>query len=616
MSCCSNAMWKHLCASGALTKERAFEAAPRIEPRTEASEAVLFVNGTFLLAEATQSGETVTGVLVVGETITDVGDATRIAAANPQATQIDLGKTTLAPGFVEPHVHIVAAVENTYSQSLAKAVCPTFASVIATITEAVAIAYEAAAHTGEPYVAPWCFFVLFDPSLLDFTPGVGFPQLGNAQLDAIPHSADVNIFVENASAHIAYGNSLAFTTAKITTDKTTWPLGATYCEDAKGLTGVMLEPPSFGPFLDFTPKKEIAAKALPAMLQFLSTCQQAGITTVADPAVGIGGNLQLELMIYDFLASSWSAWAAVDVVGSIDLTCLYSPPGTPPPAKTNISGLQLPTRPGATGTFGNLTIPAVKIWADGSTQGYTGYLSQPYLPPVTPSQLGDHGEADWTPADMTNLLQQARGDNWSALVHCNGDAGLQYALGALSDAYGRDSGFRNRIEHCTVTNLAQYDEMKLLGVTPTYLTNHIYIWGDTFRDNILGEERAHRLDAAQDAIDRDMIFSFHCDYATSNPGPLQYMQTAVTRTTSSGAVLGPHLCIYPLDALKGVTIYPAQQLGIDSPVGTITAGKRANLVNLSQDPTTCAGDEIVATKVLATYLRGRKIAVTAAVTAG
>ena len=606
MSCCSNAMWKHLCTSGTLTKERAFAATPRLEPRSEVSEVRLFVNGTFLLAEATTPGDDVTAVLVSGETITAVGDAATLQAAYPQAEVVDLGGTTLAPGFVEPHVHIIAAIENTYSQSLAKAVCPTFASVIARITTVVERAYQAATSTGKPYVAPWCFFVLFDPSLLEFDPKLGFPQLSFAELDRIPHASDVNIFVENASAHIAYANQLAFTTAQISTDKTTWPVGATYCEDADGnFTGVMLEPPSFGPFLHFTPTQEIAEQALPAMLAFLSTCQQAGITTVADPAVGVGGSLEVELAVYDFLASY--GLAATDVVGSIDLTSLYSlPPAT---TKVTYPGLNLPASPGATGSFGNLIIPAVKIWADGSTQGYTGYLSEPYLPPVTPPQLGDLGEADWTPADMSNLLKQARDDNWSALVHCNGDAGLGYALGSLREAYGLDSGFRLRIEHCTVTEESQYDEMKALGVTPTYLTNHIHIWGDTFLDNILGPARANRLDAVKDALDRDLIFSFHCDYATSNPGPLQYMQTAVTRTTGAGVVLGAQLCIGALDALKGVTIYPAMQLGIDHLVGTITAGKRANFVQLAQDPTTCPSTEIASTTVLATYLRGRRIAV-------
>ena len=201
-------------------------------------------------------------------------------------------------------------------------------------------------------------------------------------------------------------------------------------------------------------------------------------------------------------------------------------------------------------------------------------------------------------------MSQAVADNWGTLIHANGDAGLDMALDALASVYPAGSGFRNRIEHCTVTRIDQYDRMQKLGVTPTFLTNHIAIWGDAFREHIIGPARADRLDAAGDALKRGMIFSFHCDYATSLPAPLQYMQTAVTRLTNTGVQLGADLAIDATEALKAVTIYPARQLGIDATIGTITAGKRANFVQLAADPTTVASGDIASIPILATYLRG------------
>ncbi len=108
-----------------------------------------------------------------------------------------------------------------------------------------------------------------------------------------------------------------------------------------------------------------------------------------------------------------------------------------------------------------------------------------------------------------------------------------------------------------------------------------------------------------------MIFSFHCDYSVSMPNPLQYMQTAVTRRTSSGRVLGGDQTITALEALKAVTIYPAMQLGVADRIGTIAAGKDADFVQLASDPTSVPTDRIASIAVLGTWLKGRPISATA-----
>jgi predicted amidohydrolase YtcJ len=89
------------------------------------------------------------------------------------------------------------------------------------------------------------------------------------------------------------------------------------------------------------------------------------------------------------------------------------------------------------------------------------------------------------------------------------------------------------------------------------------------------------------------------------------MQTAVTRQTASGRVLGPELAVTALEALAGVTFYAAMQLGIAARVGTIEVGKDADLVQLAADPTTCAPTQIAAIPVLATWLKGQHKPITA-----
>jgi predicted amidohydrolase YtcJ len=363
----------------------------------------------------------------------------------------------------------------------------------------------------------------------------------------------------------------------------------------------MYEPPSFSYFLKFAPNVS-AGQAQDAMLGFLSTAQKAGITTVCDPAVGIGGSVGLELELY--LLVKTSPKAQTDVVGSLDLTSVYSLTSGP----VKVDGLNQPQSPGDTGSYHSLTVPNVKIWSDGSTQGYTGYLTQDYLTPVTPAGLPAAGVPDWDQSDFDNLVGQAAADNWSVLVHCNGDAGLDAGIAAIQSAYGNGpTAFRNRIEHCTVTTPDQYTTMQQLGLTPSYLNNHIAIWGDAFNEYILGNDRASRLDATGDALAAGMIFSFHCDYATSEPAPLTYMQTAIVRKTPSGVVLGPDQSIGALDALMAVTIWPAKQLGLDANIGTITVGKDADLVWLEEDPFVVNPATIGEIGIVETMLKGQRI---------
>ncbi len=603
MGCCSFPSVKYLGEAGLFDDLVSLAGFSELQPdepaapgRSDASESAIDTilhNGNFLLALPAHEGESVTAVAIAGGEIVDVGDAARILAESSATTQIvDLYGATVAPGFVESHAHLIAAVMATYSTDLRYTVCPSYHHVIQTITERVKTAKR-----GE-----WVYFINYDPSLLRFTPDVGFPQLGFEQLD--PISSDVNIFVENASGHIAYANSAAFKAAHVNAH--TKPKGGgSYGKDNGQLNGVMFEPPSFAPFQKGIPKGTVAPLVLPAMLALLKDMQRRGITTFCDPAIGVAGPAQQLLELYRCL--SIDSHRSVDIVGSMDISSLYAPRGTGLPSALN--GLTPPSGPGKNGSYKELVVPRVKIWTDGSTQGYTAFLRKDYLGPVTPAGMPAKGTPDWDREELADLLGQAKAQNWSALVHANGDAALDLAFEALELVYGPNSGFNNRIEHCTVTRPEQYDVMQRLGLTPTYLMNHIHIWGDTFKDHILGSERASRIDAAGDALRREMIFSFHCDYSVSFPDPLQYMETAVTRETRAHTVLGPDLAIPALDALKAMTIYPAMQLGLDETIGTIEVGKYANLVQLGQDPTAVAPKSIAAIPVQATWLRGRQIAV-------
>ena len=77
--------------------------------------------------------------------------------------------------------------------------------------------------------------------------------------------------------------------------------------------------------------------------------------------------------------------------------------------------------------------------------------------------------------------------------------------------------------------------MAALGVTPSFLMNHVRLWGKVMRDDILGAPRADLLDRYASVVKAGLRASFHCDFSVSPIGPLNYIATAAARTMADGA---------------------------------------------------------------------------------
>jgi predicted amidohydrolase YtcJ len=137
---------------------------------------------------------------------------------------------------------------------------------------------------------------------------------------------------------------------------------------------------------------------------------------------------------------------------------------------------------------------------------------------------------------------------------------------------------------------------------------HVYYWGETFRDHVLGLERASRIDPLASDFQRDLVVSLHSDSPVTPPSPLIFLQTAVTRRMrNSGEILGPDQCV-PLDAaIKTITLYPAYQLRMEDKVGSFEVGKLADMVLLDKNPRTIDPNALSHIAVLATFLEGKQV---------
>ena len=89
--------------------------------------------------------------------------------------------------------------------------------------------------------------------------------------------------------------------------------------------------------------------------------------------------------------------------------------------------------------------------------------------------------------------------------------------------------------------------------------------------------------------------------------PLVGICAAVTRKAASGQTLLPHESIPPLEALRSYTVDAAYAGFEEGAKGSISQGKLADLVVLSEDPTAVGPERIKDIEVLTTILDGRVV---------
>lgn len=235
---------------------------------------------------------------------------------------------------------------------------------------------------------------------------------------------------------------------------------------------------------------------------------------------------------------------------------------------------------------------SVKLVSDGSLQGYTGFLNDPYF-----SVPEDHppeylGFPNQSPQQLSEQVVQFHCAGRQTAIHANGDAAISMSLDAVAAARQQcpDVTVQPVLIHAQMATGEQLTRMQALDVIPSFFNNHVYYWGDRHRDIFLGPERAARISPLAEAADAGLRFTLHADSPVVPFLPLQLVWNATQRRTASGAMLGPEQAIAVERALQAVTVDAASQLGVADRVGQLRLGMRADLVWLDRDPREFIGD--------------------------
>lgn len=238
------------------------------------------------------------------------------------------------------------------------------------------------------------------------------------------------------------------------------------------------------------------------------------------------------------------------------------------------------------GKYNNrVKIGGAKITIDGSPQGRTAYFTTPYL------TGGPAGETNWLgeltfPQDMVSGKVKKVYDLGVPLnLHANGDAAIDAFFIAHEAAAAGDLDKDRRVTmiHSQFTRADQIPKYLAYKIRPSYYTLHTYYFAEAHIKN-RGIAQASFISPMQDSIDAGLHPSNHTDFVVAPLDQMFMLWTAVNRISRGGAAIGPGERVTPLERLKAMTIWAAEQYGEQDAKGSLEPGKLADLVILDGNP--------------------------------
>lgn len=259
---------------------------------------------------------------------------------------------------------------------------------------------------------------------------------------------------------------------------------------------------------------------------------------------------------------------------------------------------------------GHLRVGHVKLFSDGGQGARTAWMLEPYLD-------GNHCGIPLTPmeeiAEAVRLADQA---GLAVAIHAIGDRANRELLSILEqlqveqrhDAHLLPCHVPHRIEH--VQNILPQDVARLARLGVVASVQPIHVTDDmTMIEQTVGE-RARFAYLFRDLWDAGVILALGSDCPVADPNPLWGIHAAVTRQRRDGTPPGgwyPRQRLTVTEAVWGFTMGPALATGQEDELGSITPGKRADLVVLDRDILAIDPVEIAQTQVVMTVLDGEVV---------
>lgn len=520
------------------------------------------------------SNPQVEAVAVRAGRIVAVGDEEIVrAAVGNTAEDVDLAGATLVPGFIDAHGHIAhAAVFTGYVNVASPPV-----GEVKNISQLQATLQTEADKKAK---GEWIIGYGYDDSLL-----AEGRHPKRFDLDKV--SEEHPIFLFHVSGHLGVCNSRCLAMAGIEANTVSPPGGVIRRHEGTGDPSGIVEEQALKfvfeggfPQPSFEDRIRLLQEAQTYYASYGLTTAQDAATTPADLAVLTAAAKKNKLFL-DIVAYPFYTHGAV-------VHKKYSP-------SLNYKN--------------GFRVGGIKLLLDGSPQGKTAWLSEPYHVPPPGESETYQGYPAMEDEELQGQLKFFYELGWQVQAHANGDAAIDQLLRA-EQAVVRTQGCADRrtvIIHAQTMRDDQLHTAARLSLIPSFFIAHTYYWGDWHRDSVLGDARAARISPLRSAAALGIPFTLHNDTPIVPPDMMLLLWSAAARETRSGAILGPEQRIDVASALRAITIDAAHQLFEENDKGSLEPGKLADLVVLDRNPLEVNPSELRHIKVLSTIKEGRVV---------
>ena len=237
---------------------------------------------------------------------------------------------------------------------------------------------------------------------------------------------------------------------------------------------------------------------------------------------------------------------------------------------------------------------------DGSFSERTMALSQGY----PGDKSGYKGNITETQETLNAWIEKVHRAGIQVNCHANGDIAIDMFLTAVERAqklFPR-ADTRPKITHCTLINENLVQRIKALDAIPAMFTTYAYYNSDKFV--FYGEDLMKRSMAYRSFLDAGVHAAAGSDFSPGPFAPLMGIQGMVTRKGWDGKVWGANQKITVEEAIKVNTLHGAYASKEETLKGSITPGKLADFVVLSEDPHTIDAEKIKDIKIVRTVVGG------------
>lgn len=531
----------------------------------------ILVNGNFHTQDA--SCPQVTAVAMAAGRITAIGSDAEVKALAGAATEsVDLGGRLGLPGIMDSHFHFYDWAMG--RQQLALEAVASFREFLERVRGAARQLPPESWLLGQGWnEAEW--------------PENRIPTRDD--LDAAAPSHPVALW--RCDLHLAVVNSRALELAGID-HRTPDPPEGLIDRDAAGRpTGVLRERAA-----------SLIKEVIPQPTEETTTeAMRRGIEALH--RLGITGLHDVRLMAEKAIgARTLRAWQRLREVDALDLRCWSSLP-----AEALDDAIALGLRTG----FGDerLRIGHVKFFADGGMGARTAWLLEPYLDagcgmPLYPLE------------QLAEAVRKADAAGLAVMIHAIGDRAnreiisifeeLQHTRASGAGLLSAHPSVPHRMEHVQMARREDLQRLGRLNVAASVQPNNLVIDINMIEESL--GPRGRWAYPFRDILDAGVRMLLSSDCPVCNPSPWLGIHAAVTRCRLDGTPAGgwhPEQRISVAEAVRAFTLEPALAYGLGDQLGSITPGKRADLVVLDRDLYTVDPMEIPQTRVDLTLFDGR-----------